>query len=376
MLRPNRSRAGKVLALLVVLAGLAHTFSVKPLMAQQGQPIIQNYAATLESKLLQKATFIPTSKSALEQLIEVAQHYHLPMGIEWNSEAKSAPAVNPLLWLKDNATVQDLINAILQQSPDHHLTLERGVVHISQPELSAHPKNFLNLRIKSFDARQASLFSAEFQLRNAIHNRLYPEDFKDGFNGGYGSPHPHVFEAPNVTFSGNDLTVLEILDGIAVSNGNALWMAVAPASEFMIDKPPAKSEDEREYRASFAWSFTPLKELEIKEEKVVVELSVKDCLQEKESVPVVFDEGRLASGGGGGGGGSYPPPPCSYSVEVTKIRKDRAVVNLTVRGTTEYGAPYEVKKSLPVTRGRINSYRFDHGIKVKTYVEPEKDSDH
>jgi len=40
-------------------------------------------AQELDSKLAQKADFSPTASSAKEQLIQIAQHYKIPMGIEW-----------------------------------------------------------------------------------------------------------------------------------------------------------------------------------------------------------------------------------------------------------------------------------------------------
>ena len=43
----------------------------------------QQIAADLEAKLARKADFVPSDKRVLERLVAIAQHYEIPMGIEW-----------------------------------------------------------------------------------------------------------------------------------------------------------------------------------------------------------------------------------------------------------------------------------------------------
>jgi hypothetical protein len=64
-------------------------------------------AQDLSSRLSQPAVYQPKATTTLQQLIEVAEHYRIPMGIEWIQETKeeSDPLPEPV----KRSTVNDLI---------------------------------------------------------------------------------------------------------------------------------------------------------------------------------------------------------------------------------------------------------------------------
>ncbi|MCP9494725.1 MAG: hypothetical protein MSG64_09745 [Pyrinomonadaceae bacterium MAG19_C2-C3] len=173
-------------------------------------------------KLAREAVFVPHSKGMLQQLIDTAQHYELAMGIEIvepiNIESKP-PRV------ERGATVQQLINAILQSNQGYESTSANNALHIFKPQDAYLPHNLLNLSIKQFNVRRVSLIDADAILRLKINMTLYPEEYRDGYIGDYGSSPDDIFNVKNVTFAGVDLTVRQILDGIIRANGNALWVA-------------------------------------------------------------------------------------------------------------------------------------------------------
>ncbi|HXG63489.1 MAG TPA: hypothetical protein VNO70_00180 [Blastocatellia bacterium] len=211
---------------------------------------------SLNSKLLQEASFVPKSTLAVDQLIEVAQHYQIPMGIEWIEQ----PGTNaPLLPQKKPKTVRDLLAAILQQSPGYRMKAIDGVLHIYNQKFVTDQRNFLNLRIPEFRLDRANVFDANARLRLQIKMTLHPELYARGWNGGYTSPPGHTLDVENITFSGRNLTVREILSKISAANGNTLWVVFLDPSKRMAGERFYASGSVSGEATDFHWRFIPLK---------------------------------------------------------------------------------------------------------------------
>jgi|GEM_PF-2877060 len=217
------------------------------------------YGQNLELKLSREASFVPQSTSVLEQLIEVAKYYQIPMGIEWVDQSDANVFTLP----KDRQmTVQNLIAELLSHSQDYQAKVENGVLHIAQSTLATDTKNFLNLRISEFQVDKANLFGASFMLRMKIRMMLHPEQYAGGWNGGYGEPSIYGFDIKNITVSGRNLTVREILNKIITANGNALWVVRLDPSKMMADEPffaqgPVNKDGQS--ATGFYWQFISLK---------------------------------------------------------------------------------------------------------------------
>lgn len=246
---------------IVLLAAIATIFAYLPFVSatrdKSKVSVAQNTKADankhgLEFKLRQKAEFIPSDRPPLQQLTEVAQHYRLPMGIEWLEQTKDSPI--PPLSLGSEATVQDLIGAIVARAPIHFMVVEKEIIHISPASTSDDPQNVLDIRVEEFEVDKKNLFDVEEKLWWAVEIALHPEEFKDGYMGGYGFAPDDIFAIPNITFSGDNLTVREILDRIAKANGNALWVAqvkdLTPKGETMEKATDVVEEEKKLY-----WKF-------------------------------------------------------------------------------------------------------------------------
>lgn len=177
---------------------------------------------SLEAKLGQAANYVPESKAPHEQLIEVARRFKIPMGIEW---VEPSAIVSRPLSLEPGATVQQLINAIVEQMPEYQQTKENGVLHVYHAAFASDPQNQLNLRISQFSVKDRNLFEARSSLRLAIETTLYPDEYAQGYISDSGYPTGHVFTLNSITFKGSGLTVREILDALIKANNNALWLA-------------------------------------------------------------------------------------------------------------------------------------------------------
>ena len=119
----------------------------------------------LQAKLARPADFVPTDKSPLNRLVSIAQHYEIPMGIEWFEGTENLEL--PATAIPAKATVRDLLTGIVSRLPDYVLTIERGVVHIAPPVIAVRKDNVLNLIINHFEVNNDTMFGAQFNLRVA-----------------------------------------------------------------------------------------------------------------------------------------------------------------------------------------------------------------
>jgi len=215
-------------------------------------------AQGLDSKLAQKADFIPTASSTKDQLIQLAQHYRIPMGVEWVVPSDEIRLSAPLT---AQPTVMEMVNSILEQVPNYKVEIKDGVANIASRSISEDPYNFLNLRIPEFKVEKENVYGAEFRLRLGIDMTLHPERYQYGWNGGYGhGPDPDSkFELKNITFSGENLTVRDILNRIVAMNGNALWVVELAPAHMMKGEPFfAQFASEDNDQTDFFWQIIPL----------------------------------------------------------------------------------------------------------------------
>ncbi len=218
-------------------------------------------AQSLESKLSQKGDFVPTSTSVIEQLTEVAQHYKIPMGIEWIHQSDERNISSRPL--KAQRTVREMINLILQQAPNYKVKAADGALHIAHNSFAEDSNNFLNIRIPDYQAQEDNLFGAEALLRFMIRRTLHPEQYKNGFNGGYGYgvPREDNFDVRNISFSGHNLTVRDILNKIVAINGNALWLVELTPLKMMTGEPffaQGTLNEDGLSQPDFHWRIIPL----------------------------------------------------------------------------------------------------------------------
>ncbi|HYP00826.1 MAG TPA: hypothetical protein VER76_11600 [Pyrinomonadaceae bacterium] len=267
MFKQHKKLVGMLLAGAVVLASLTYIFARQQgTMGKSDVPVAAwTDAEDIESRLSQKADFIPGGKSASDQLIAVAQHYRIPMGIEWVDQGRSQELDVAPPPRESNPTVRDVLQAIVLRLPGYQMTTRNGVVHITQPAFAGAAGNFLNVQIEEFQVENENLLAAKEQLRLSIDMTLHPDDYEGGYAGGYGYNPDNVFAKRNISFTGKDLTVREILDGLVKANGNALWVAQLDLDDFQTAaKPsttkPTKNSKPEEANSKYRWDFVPLVE--------------------------------------------------------------------------------------------------------------------
>jgi hypothetical protein len=299
------------------------------------------------------------------------------MGIEWlDTDTKPLP---PDITAPKSQSVQDLIDSVLKRSPGHVAVIESGVLHIYPAELASSKLNFLNLKIASYSVNEANLFEAEEDLQLAISATLYPEHYKNGYNGGYGYPPGDVFTIRNITFESQNVTVRELLSRITSQNGNSLWVVKLQPEEFRVKRPRWRHEPLDQYGSSplaSRWKFIPLSTLaELATEQFVVELTIEPFISaERLVIPVVphyklSDFPRMGGGSGLGSGSMEGGGTCLYGLTIKETRADGIVFSFN--STVELqGQPREaVNEEFTVTKAAIfeNSYR--PRVHIKAWFE-------
>ncbi len=211
----------------------------------------------IQSKLDQQIdSFDSEAQSGEEQLIEIAQRFQIPIGIEWSDTRakKSAPPVH----LRE-ITIREAIRHIIQSS-GHEFEMKDGIIHIFSSSFVSDGRNFLNLRISEFSLSNANLIDASHQLKTSLLLSLHPgSNYGGGY--GYGTPRDDGFDKNSISFSGRNLTVREILNKIVVANGNALWIVRLIPSQMMTNEPffvQGPLSDENRNATNFIWQFISL----------------------------------------------------------------------------------------------------------------------
>lgn len=253
----QRNTAFKLIAVAVSLVCLEYNISARSPNFEPAQS--STTAGSLKARLARRADYIPQSGTLLERLVEVAKHYQLPMGIEWLDESGIKTETIKLPVSPDELTVEGLLNVILRQAPQYQMTFENEVINIAPPALTVHPNNLLNLRLKSYAVRNVNVFDAEEELWLNVDAVLHPGKYSNGYVGGYGYDPDNVLAVRNINFSGENLNVRRILDGIVKASGNALWLVRFNPTE-LHGNQPAPTDGKRGKAKSKFWTFIPLTE--------------------------------------------------------------------------------------------------------------------
>jgi len=323
---------------------------------------------SVEEKLETLTDYRPQAISLVDQLIEVARRFKIPMGIECVEKAATATAGKTLPSKK--RSVRELIQEITSVAPEYRIDVADGLVRVYSPNEALHPFNFLNINLKSYDVNAGDLFAAEDQLRWAIRFTLEPEKYLYGYAGGYGHGANDVFEFPKFTLSGSHLTIRDVLDRITLAQGNALWVATIKSSDLDGDEPSWQRKGVRGDITS-GWRFVPLAEIpELAKENVAVDVVIDGLLDQRmTTIPVILEYGLHQDSVGATSGYTSEGDSYHYGASVEKMGNDFVVlsIHLTVKRKGEVEFNFDEK--LQVYRDRITEVRPEPRIRIRSYFE-------
>lgn len=322
----------------------------------------------MEEKLRTVTDYVPKPNAPVDQLIEIARRFKIPMGIEWVEGA--GPARRDESPVPGRRSISELIEAI---APGYRIETDNELVHIYLPSAALHPFNFLNLRLKHYQVKDADLFDAQDALRWAIRFTLEPEKYLNGANGGYGDGSPEVFEFPRFTLSGSDLTIREILNRMALAQGNALWVATINLADLRGYEPRWKvtGADGEAVPLTSAWHFFPLAEIaELAKEQVVVEVTIPGMVDERmTTIPVLLEHGLAGDSGGMIGGGSSDGTSFEYGASLEKLGKDFVTISVHLKVSRQGESGVKFDERFEIHRDHVKEFRPDPRIKIRAYFE-------
>ena len=345
------------------------------LWAVCGAAVRSARAQSLEEKLGTVTEYVPTAIAPVDQLVEVARKFKIPMGIEWVERA-GTPTLDKTLSSRKRY-VRELIEEIASVSPEHRVEVDDKLVHIYSPIEVLHPFNFLNISLKSYSVKKADLFAAEDQLRWAIRFTLEPEKYRNGYNGGYGHGANDIFQIPKFTLSCSRVTIREVLNRIALAQGNALWVAMLKSADFDGDEPSwtRTGVDGGDSPVSSAWHFFPLAEIaELANEQVAIDVMIEGIMDQRlTTIPVMLEEGLVGDSGGSIGGSTSEGFSYQYGADIEKIGKDFVTLSVHLKVGYTGEAEFNFEKNFRLHRDRITEIRPEPRIRIRSYFERSRD---
>jgi len=324
---------------------------------------------SLEEKLATVTDFVPKAVAPVDQLIEVAQRFKIPMAIEWVERASLDQTPS-----SRKRSVRELIKEIA--SPEHRVEVDDGLVRIYSPTKSVHPFNFLNIRLERYTAKEADLFDAEDQLRWAIRFTLEPEKYRNGYNGGYGHAADHIFQITKFTLSESNVTIREVLNRIALAQGNALWVATIKSEDLEGYEPcwQRTRADGGDSPVTSAWRFHPLAEIaELAKDRVAVDVMIPGVLDDRmTTIPVMLEHGLAGDSGGSHGGSSSEGISFQYGVSIEKLGKDFVTLLVHLKIGREGETDFTFDRKVKIYKDRITDIQLEPRSRIRAYFEPQK----
>jgi hypothetical protein len=321
---------------------------------------------SLEEKLGTVTDFVPKAVAPVDRLVEVARRFKVPMAIEWVDGSHTAR-----LDLRKRS-VRELIEEI---ASEYRVEVDDGLVRIYSSE-SVHPFNFLNIRLKHYFVKEGDLFAAEDQLRWAIRFTLAPEKYRNGYNGGYGHAADHIFQITKLTLSESNVTIREVLNRIALAQGNALWVVTIKSEDLEGDEPfwKRKGAGGGVLPVTSGWHFLPLSEIaDLATEQVAIDVMVQGLLDQRmTTIPVMLEHGLAGDSGGSHGGSSSEGISFQYGASVEKPGKDFVTVSVHLKVGRAGEPEFTFDEKVKVYRDRITEIQPEPRIRIRAYFEPQK----
>jgi hypothetical protein len=178
----------------------------------------------LDTKLRTKVdSYQLQANNFVEALTQVASEFQIPMGIEWVNPP-TAGARLTLTW--KNATVSEILQAIVKTQQGFKIVVRAGVVHVLSPELVPDRENPLKLNVNDFEVQNVPAEVASRQLHEVVKRTLLPPKPQQGFErrGGVGGSGFSNSDDPKVSVTLKNATVEDVLDALALASARKIWI--------------------------------------------------------------------------------------------------------------------------------------------------------
>jgi hypothetical protein len=164
-----------------------------------------------------------SARNFVEALTHVATEFRIPMGIEWVIAPSTKARIN--LSFKD-ATVEQVLQAIVKDQPGVKVVVERDIVHVFAPGLIPDRENPLKLNINEFEVHDVPAELASRRLHEVVTRTLLPPKPQQGFEGrgGTGGSGFSNSDDPKISVSLRNATLEDVLDALALASARKIWV--------------------------------------------------------------------------------------------------------------------------------------------------------
>jgi hypothetical protein len=161
--------------------------------------------------------YVLTADGFAEGLLQLSNEFQIPMGVVWvdSSAARAKLSVS-----RANATVKEILQAIVDTQPGYQVKVTNGVVHVVATTVSPN-QSFLLLGIGPFDVHHELVEMAQQQLRDLVKARFVPS--RPGAGGVAGSLISNAGD-PRIDVHLVDANVEDVLDALATASSKKIWV--------------------------------------------------------------------------------------------------------------------------------------------------------
>jgi hypothetical protein len=187
-------------------------------------------SAALEAKLQTRVTdYQLVADDFVDALLKVAHEYKIPMGIVC---VRTPPVMSGVKLSKKEASVQEIIQAIVKAQPGYTMTRKSGLVHIFGPGLVPDRENFLKLKVPEFEVHNQVVEIAERRLGDIVNATVSPPKPVPGGKAAGGIGHSEFVEVgdPDLNLKLRDVSVEEILDALTLASDRGVWIVTFAAA--------------------------------------------------------------------------------------------------------------------------------------------------
>lgn len=181
----------------------------------------QDLQSRLEATVTEYALAAPSLLHALHML---ATDFEIPMGVEW---ARDADSLRPVELSWSRARVSDIVARVLAEYPRYRMATSGTIVHVFHEGYRNILTDALSVRLGPIEIQDESLAGASgFRVLPRVRRVLQTAPPAWGGEGGSIGSGPGGERRVNVT-SANP-TLREVLDMLAVSAGEVIWVVTYP----------------------------------------------------------------------------------------------------------------------------------------------------
>jgi hypothetical protein len=192
-------------------------FQVSPIPTASGSQRSEDLDAKLQTRV---HSYQLQANNFIEALTRAASDFQIPMGIEWVNTPAARASVS-LTW-KD-ASVREVLQAIVETQPGFEILVGPGVVHVLSPELGPDRENPLKLNVNVFEVHDVPAESASRELREIVKRTISPPGPQQGTGGVAGSGFSNI-DDPKISVRLKNVNLEEVLDALALTSARKIWI--------------------------------------------------------------------------------------------------------------------------------------------------------